>query len=194
MTWIARLFPPPCIQLWASSDACLNLVTASEWNVNHSRRKEECSLCFSLCFFLALQHFHWVSRTGKECLARKGEKKCCQGQGTQPRDSIHQLHGGPGPTHYLSREAGGHLSPSTVPHGPLPGQTGPHGPCRDLTVHLLPLPLEAVLPAKHVILNGTSLTKEAESSHLTVNNHQNSILSALYSSPSPHLLWGFLKG
>ena len=140
MTWIARLFPPPCIQLWASSDACLNLVTASEWNVNHSRRKEECSLCFSLCFFLALQHFHWVSRTGKECLARKGEKKCCQGQGTQPRDSIHQLHGGPGPTHYLSREAGGHLSPSTVPHGPLPGQTGPHGPCRDLTVQLLPLP------------------------------------------------------
>lgn len=160
MTWIARLFPPPCIQLWVSSDAYLNLVTASEWNVNHSRRKEECSLCFSLCFFLALQHFHWVSRIGKECLARKGEKKCCQGQGTQPRDSIH-LHGGPGPTHYLSREAGGHLSPSTVPHGPLPVQTGPHGPCRDLIVQL----------PYRVILNGTSLTKEAESSHLTVNNH-----------------------
>lgn len=104
----------------------LKFVTVSEWNVNHSRRKEECSLRFSLCFFLALQH--WVSKTGKECSWLEGWKEMLPRQGTQLRDSIHQLHGGPGPTHYLSREAGGHLSPSTVPHGPLLGRQDPMAP------------------------------------------------------------------
>ena len=134
MTWIARLFPP-ILHTTVGFQWCL-LKFGNCFRMECEPSKKAGMFTLLLCFFLALQHFHWVSRIGKECLARKGEKKCCQGQGTQPRDSIHQLHGGPWPTHYLSWEAGGHLAPSTVLHGHPPGQTGPHGPRRDLRAQL----------------------------------------------------------
>lgn len=154
MTWIARLFPPSCIQLWVSSDACLNSVTASEWNVNHSRRKEECSLRFSLCFFLALQH--WVSKTGKECLARKGGKKCCQGKAhsreilsISSMEAQDQL--------IISVEKLEVTCPLPQCHTvPLLGRQDPMAPVETSQCSCLTAALGGCA-AEHVILNGTAL-------------------------------------
>ena len=197
MTWIANLFPTSCIQLCISNDACLNSVTTSMWTVQEERRNVH-SVSLSVSF-LALKHFHWVSRMGKECLARKGEKKHCQGQVAQPRDSIRQLHWIPEPTHYLSLEAWGHwglVRPACpLPHchtGIFRGRQGTVAFRRDFAVQLpyccpcrlgnqahhpwmaLPWPREQQVPILQ--LRTIKTASFPPSTHF------------------PHLLWWFLEG
>lgn len=183
MTWIASLFPTSCVQL------CFRQCTLKLRNCVHengSGIKKECSHYFSPCFFWPLSIF--ISRMQVECLARKGEEKHSQAQVTQPRDSTSQLHWIPEPTH-LSLVARGHWG-LVWPACPLlqchtvifPGregtwafvETSPCG-CPDAAL--------AGCTTKVISLEWHYWIKGAKSSHLIDKNHQNSILSTLYSFP-----------